>query len=101
MLFEPYADECTTFQNVRVLKFDKGMIEVTVREEGVNKLYKNSKKFKVYFNTTTMKVMNILQEVRFSSDKTKFNCKLEDLVQQSDIENLLEKWMASRKSKTD
>lgn len=102
MAFKPSVNGCTTFKNVRILKFEEESIELTLNtpEEG-RKVFVNTKAFNLYFNTNTLKVMNTLQEIKLKSQKDpdpknkriKFNCSLEELVERSNIEKLLEEYM--------
>ena len=93
MLFEPSANECTSFENVRVLKFGVGAVEINVLEPiSGKKMYKNTKPLKIYFNTNSLEIMNTLQVVHFASEKTKLKCDLKELMEQSDIGKQLKKW---------
>lgn len=90
MIFKPYADECTTFENVRVLKFEKESIEVEVKiSKDEQKVFINTKPFCIYFNTNTFEILNTLQEVKLISEKTRLKCRLGELVDNSNIETLL------------
>lgn len=99
MAFNPVVNRCTTFKNVRILKFEEESIELTLEtpEEG-RKVFVNTKPFNLYYNTNTLKVMNTLQEIKLKSQKDpdskikriKLNSSLEELVDRSNIEKLLE-----------
>lgn len=95
MLFKPYSDECTTFENVRVLKFHEHSFEVNVMREGESIPFKNAKPVKIFYNTDNTKIINTLQEVRLASDKLKMKCRLDELIDCSDIQKALKKWLAS------
>lgn len=95
MLFKPYSDECTTFENVRVLKFDEMSLETTIVREGEPTSFKNTKPLKIYYNTDNAQIMNTLQEVRLASEKTKMKCRLDELIARSNIQETLKKWIAS------
>lgn len=101
MAFNPVVNRCTTFKNVRILKFEEESIELILKtpEEG-RKVFVNTKSFNLYYNTNTntLKVMNTLQEIKLKSQKDpdpkikriKLNSSLEELVDRSNIEKLLE-----------
>lgn len=90
MIFKPYADECTTFENVRVLKFEKESIEVAVKiSKDEQKVFINTKPFYIYFNTNTFGILNTLQEIKLISEKTRLKCRLGELVDKSNIETLI------------
>lgn len=95
MTLKPYADECTTFENVRLMKFNEGDLEVAVVRKGEKIPFKNTKPTKIYYNTDNAKIMNTLQEVRLASDDSKLKCRLEELVACSNVQDTLEKWIKS------
>ncbi|MEY9980450.1 hypothetical protein [Lysinibacillus sp. RC79] len=95
MIFKPYADECTTFENVRVLKFEKESVEVEVKiSKDEQKVFINTKPFYIYFNTNTFKILNTLQEVKLISEKTRLKFRLGELIDRSNIEALLKERIA-------
>lgn len=95
MLFKPYADECTTFENVRVLKFDAYSFETKVLRESEFTVFKNTKPVKIFYNTDNAQIMNTLQEVRLASEKNKMKCRLDELIACSNIQETLKKWISS------
>ncbi|WP_427110439.1 hypothetical protein [Lysinibacillus xylanilyticus] len=95
MVFKPYADECTTFENVRVLKFEKESVEVEVKiSKDEQKVFINTKHFYIYFNTNTFKILNTLEEVKLISEKNRLKCRLGELIDRSNIEALLKERIA-------
>ncbi len=91
--FKPYADECTTFENVRVLRFyEKSIDIITDRSLGEKIVFTNSKSFPLYYDTVTLKILNVLQVVKFESDKKKVKYCLKELIELSDIEQRLKDW---------
>ncbi|MER1958826.1 MAG: hypothetical protein ABS942_15695 [Solibacillus sp.] len=68
MKFSPYADECTTFENVRILRFAEGAVEINIVRKGEKNVFANSKPFVIYYETAATKIINTLQEVRFASE---------------------------------
>lgn len=100
LLFNPYSDECATFVNVRVLKFNESSFEVkVVRKEGATS-FKNTKPVKIFYNTNNAQIMNTLQEVRLASEKTKMKCRLDDLIVCSNIQEVLKEWIVSTVNQT-
>ena len=95
MLFNPYSDECTTFVNVRVLKFNELSFEVTITRDGKSFTFKNTKPLKIFYKTDTPEIINTLQEVSLVSDKMKLKCRLDELIERSEIQETLNKWIVS------
>lgn len=93
MKFSPYADECTTFENVRILRFVDGAVEINIVRKGEKNVFTNSKPFVIYYETGTAKILNTLQEVRFASEKLKVKDRLRELIAISDIEICLKNWI--------
>ncbi|MER2006695.1 MAG: hypothetical protein ABS939_04510 [Psychrobacillus sp.] len=100
MLFKPYSDECTTFENVRVLKFGEESLEATIVREDEPVSFKNTKAVKIFYNTENAQILNTLQEVRLTSDKTKMKCRLDELISCSNIQETLKKWIISTTKST-
>lgn len=97
MVFTPYADECTTFENVRILKFEKESVEIAIKTGNDDqKIFVNTKPFNIYFNTNNFTIMNTLQEIKLISEKTKLKCRLGELIVKSNIEALLKEWNTFR-----
>lgn len=95
MTLKPYTDECTTFENVRLMKINEGDLEVAVVRSGEKVPFKNTKQVKIYYNTDDAKIMNTLQEVRLASDDSKLKVRLDELVACSNIQSTLKKWIES------
>lgn len=100
MLFNPYLDECTTFENVRVLKFCEMSLETTIVREDEPISFKNTKPLKIFYNTENGQIINTLQEVRLASEKTKMKCRLDELIACSNIQETLKKWVVSAMNST-
>lgn len=93
LLFKPYADECTTFENMRVMRFYEGSIDIVVNcDMGEKKIFTNTKPFVLYYDTVNSKILNTLQVVRLESDKTKVKYRLKELIELSDIGQRLKGW---------
>lgn len=93
LAFKPYSDECTTFENVRVLRFyEKSIDIITNHGAGEKMVFTNTKPFAIYYDTVNSKILNTLQVVRFESDKTKVKYRLEELIELSDIGQRLKDW---------
>ncbi|MEG0470757.1 MAG: hypothetical protein RR588_00325 [Solibacillus sp.] len=93
LTFKPYADECTTFENMRVMRFSEWAIDIVVNcDMGEKKIFTNTKPFVLYYDTVNSKILNTLQVVRFESDKTKVKYRLKELIELSDIGQRLKDW---------
>lgn len=93
MKFSPHADECTTFENVRKLRFAEGTVEINIVREGEKTVFTNPKPFVIYYETRTSEILNTLQEVRFASEKFKVKDRLKELMAISDIQKTLKNWV--------
>ncbi|MEK4702031.1 hypothetical protein MKX47_21260 [Solibacillus sp. FSL R7-0668] len=93
LLFKPYADNCTTFKNVRVLHFHELAIELVINHQGEKKFFLNSKSFPLYYDTVNFKILNVLQLVRFETEKIKVKYNLGEMIERSDIEQRLKTWL--------
>ncbi|MEK4425896.1 hypothetical protein [Solibacillus sp. FSL K6-1523] len=92
--FAPFSDECTTFENVRVVRFQEGMVGVVMNNGlGEKIVFTNTKPFAIYYDTTSSKILNVLQIVRFESDKMKIKHSLKEMLELSDIEKRLKIWI--------
>lgn len=92
-LFKPSSDSCTTFENVRVLHFHELAMEVVINHGGEKKFFLNSKPFPLYYDTVSLKILNVLQVVRFESEKIKVKYYLREMLELSDIEKKLKIWI--------
>lgn len=93
LLFKPTSDSCTTFENVRVLHFHELAMEVVMNHEGEKKFFLNTKPFPLYYDTVSLKILNVLQVVRFESEKIKIKHSLKEMLELSDIEKRLKIWI--------
>lgn len=96
MTLKPHTDECTTFENVRLMKVGEKDLEITVSRGNQLVEFKNSKPVKIFYRTDDGKVMNTLQVIHLVSDENiKLKVRFDELVAHSDIQDIIKKWILS------